>query len=209
LWVGLSSSLQEIVKETPIYLRERLVNLRLISYLLSKVAVLGGLALGQSLLITLVICLGFKSPEAYLMSWFVGAYITTFLTLFASFSLGLMISASVKNSTQANSALPMILLPQIIFSGVLFTIENAGKYLSWLMLSRWSIGAYGTLIGIEKMLDKAQELNTLKADLPFQDPNHVYDLSLNNLLINWGVLGLHSLIYLLVAYIVQKRKDVL
>ena len=208
LWVGLSSSLQEIVKETPIYLRERLVNLRLISYLLSKVTVLGGLALLQSLLITLVILLGFKSPESHLMPWFLGAYITTFLTLFASFSLGLMISASVKNSTQANSALPIILLPQIIFSGVLFTIDNAGKYISWLMLSRWSIGGYGTLIGIKKMIEKAEKLNDFKVDLPFVDTNLVYDLSWRNLLVNWGVLGLHSGIYLAVAYIIQKRKDI-
>jgi ABC transport system ATP-binding/permease protein len=43
LWVGLSTSLQEIVKESAIYLRERLVNLGLFSYLGSKLLVLGGL----------------------------------------------------------------------------------------------------------------------------------------------------------------------
>jgi ABC-type multidrug transport system permease subunit len=142
------------------------------------------------------------------MPWFLGAYVTTFLTLFASFSLGLMISASVKNSTQANSALPIILLPQIIFSGVLFTIDNAGKYISWLMLSRWSIGGYGTLIGIKTMIEKAEKLNDFKVDLPFVDTNLVYDLSWRNLLVNWGVLGLHSGMYLAVAYIIQKRKDI-
>jgi ABC-type multidrug transport system ATPase subunit len=45
IWVGLSSSLQEIVKEAAIFLRERLVNLGLIPYLGSKVLILGSLAL--------------------------------------------------------------------------------------------------------------------------------------------------------------------
>jgi ABC-type multidrug transport system ATPase subunit/pSer/pThr/pTyr-binding forkhead associated (FHA) protein/ABC-type multidrug transport system permease subunit len=207
VWVGLSSSLQEIVKEIPIYLRERLVNLRLGAYLLSKVVVLGGLALVQSFLITLVIALRFASPESYLMPWFLGVYITTFLTLFASLNLGLMVSACVKNSSQANSILPIILLPQIIFSGVLFNIEKGANYLAWLMLSRWSIGAYGTLVGIEKFIKKAQEVNSYQAPLPFNDSQGVYDLSWQNLLINWGVLGVHSLCYLGITYLVQKRKD--
>jgi ABC-type transport system involved in multi-copper enzyme maturation permease subunit len=141
------------------------------------------------------------------MPWFLGVYITTFLTLFASLNLGLMVSACVKNSSQANSILPIILLPQIIFSGVLFNIEKGANYLAWLMLSRWSIGAYGTLVGIEKFIKKAQEVNSYQAPLPFNDSQGVYDLSWQNLLINWGVLGVHSLCYLGITYLVQKRKD--
>ena len=49
IWVGLSSSLQEIVKESAIYQRERLVNLGLLPYVGSKFLVLAGLALLQKL----------------------------------------------------------------------------------------------------------------------------------------------------------------
>ena len=67
-------------------------------------------------------------------------------------SLGLLISAIVKNSSQANSALPLLLILQIIFSGVLFKMQGLGSKISWLMLSRWSIGAYGTLVNINAMI---------------------------------------------------------
>lgn len=212
LWVGLSSSLQEIVKESDIYLRERLVNLGLLAYLGSKLLILGGLALVQTILIAIVILIGFQNPNPDLIPWFLGMGITTFLTLFTSMSLGLMVSSWVKNSTQANSALPILLLPQIIFSGVLFTIENAGKYISWLMLTRWSIGAFGILVEIEDMIEAARqtdEFKILNMPLPFEDPQDVYLQTWGNLSLNWGMLLLHTIIYLTITYFLQKRKDIL
>lgn len=208
IWVGLSSSLQEIVKESAIYLRERLVNLGLFSYLGSKVLVLSGLAALQTLLIAAVILIGFKSPHPQLIAWPLGMAITTFLTIITSMSLGLLVSSGVKNSSQANSALPLLLLPQIIFSGVLFKMDGIASKLSWLMLSRWSVGAYGALVNINAMVPKPTYLpNGTLLPLPF-DKTPVYDATWQNLGLNWGILLLHALIYLTVTFWIQKRKDV-
>lgn len=209
LWVGFACSLQEIVKESAIYQRERLVNLGLLPYLFSKILVLAALAFLQTIVITCVIFWGFTDPQPELMTWLIGCFITTFLTIFAAINLGLLISAGVSNITQANSALPLILIPQIIFAGVLFNLEGLGKYLSWLMISRWSIGAYGVLVEVEAMIAEAKEKNDFNIPLPFEDTNQVYQLSINNLLLNWGVLILHSLIYFLLTSWLQKRKDIL
>jgi hypothetical protein len=156
-----------------------------------------------------VIFWGFTDPQPELMTWLIGCFITTFLTIFAAINLGLLISAGVSNITQANSALPLILIPQIIFAGVLFSLEGLWKYLSWLMISRWSIAAYGVLVEVETMIAEAKEQNSFNFPLPFEDANQVYQLSINNLLLNWGVLILHSLIYFLLTYWLQKRKDIL
>ncbi len=208
LWVGLSSSLQEIVKEMAIYTRERLINLGLFAYLGSKSLVLAGLALLQTLLMVAVILLGFADPKPALLPWSIGLGITTFLTLIACMSLGLMISAIVRNSSQANSALPLLLLPQIIFSGVLFKMEGFASKLSWLMLSRWSVGAYGSLVDVNAMVPEPTKLpNGDTVPLPFE-PTAVYDPTWSNLWLNWGILGLHTLIYLVVTFWVQKRKDI-
>lgn len=209
LWVGLSSSLQEIIKEAPIYIRERLVNLRLLAYLGSKVIVLSGLALLQSLLITAVILIGFKDPQPEIMSWFLGVNITTFLTLLTCISLGLLVSAAVKNSSQANSALPLLLLPQIIFSGVLFKMEGFASKFSWLMLSRWSVAAYGSLVNVNQMVPEPITLpDGSTVPLPFEGSD-VYAATLGNLGLSWGVLLLHTLIYLGLTLLLQKRKDIL
>ena len=208
LWVGLSSSLQEIVKEAAIYFRERLVNLGLFAYLGSKLVILSSLAVLQTLLICLVILLFFKSPQPEFISWSLGLSITTFLTLLTSMSLGLLVSAVVKNASQANSALPLLLIPQIVFSGVLFNIKGMAKIISWLMLSRWSIGAYGSLVNINAMVPEAIKLpDGTIVTRPFE-PTPVYDASWENLMLNWMILGLHALIYLAITFYWQKRKDI-
>jgi ABC transport system ATP-binding/permease protein len=207
LWVGLSSSLQEIVKEAAIYLRERLVNLRILAYISSKVTVLAVLAIFQTLLILLTISIGFKSPTTGLISWQLGIIINTFLTLTASFSLGLLVSTAVGNSSQANSALPLLLLPQIIFSGVLFKLEGVGAFISSLMLSRWAIGAYGTIVNVNALLPKELQTDNLK-DLPF--PTGIaYEQTWKNLTNNWLMLLVHITVYLAIATWLQKRKDIL
>ena len=209
LWVGLSSSLQEIVKEGAIYLRERLVNLSLLAYMASKLTILSAIALVQTILMTVAIAIGFADPTPDLMPWIPGVSITTFLTLFACINLGLAVSAGVKNSSQANSSLPLLLLPQIIFSGVLFKMEGAGQYLSWLMLSRWSVGAYGSLVNVNGMVPEPQVLpDGSTVPLPFE-ATPVYDPEWSNLLLNWGFLLLHGVIYLAIALFLQKRKDLI
>ncbi|MEG4169530.1 MULTISPECIES: FHA domain-containing protein [unclassified Microcoleus] len=208
IWVGLATSLQEIVKESAIYLRERLVNLGLFAYLGSKIFILSGLAVLQTLLMVGVILIAFKSPEPSLISWAMGASITTFLTLMSCISLGLVVSAIVKNSSQANSALPLLLLPQIIFSGVLFKMEGAASKFSWLMLSRWSVGAYGSLVNVNGMVPAPTTLpdgSTLTQ--PFE-PTPVYDPTWENLGLNWGILCVHIFVYLMLTLWLQKRKDI-
>lgn len=117
LWVGLAGSLQEVVKEKDIYQRERLVNLNLRAYLGSKLLIIGALAIVQTLFMVSIALPSFASPEPEIISWWAGFAITSFLTLLSASCLGLMVSAMVTNITQANSALPILLLPQIIFLG--------------------------------------------------------------------------------------------
>ena len=205
IWVGLSGTAQAIVKEANIYLRERLVNLHLIPYLGSKFSIHAALAVVQSVLLIAVIILGFESPQPELISWPAGLLTTTFLTLLASTSLGLMISSLVKNSTQANSALPLLLLPQIIFSGVLFDLGGAARVLSWLMISRWSIGSYAAALDINSMVPAT----VANMPPPPFDGSAAYDATMENLVLNWGVLCLHSLVCLSISLWQQKRKDVL
>jgi ABC transport system ATP-binding/permease protein len=207
-WVGLSSTAQAIVQETSIYARERLVNLGLLPYLGSKVLIHAGLAVLQALLAMGVILLSFKSPEPSLMPWVMGCGLTTFLTLLASLSFGLAISAFVKNPIQANSTLPLILIPQIVFSGVLFDLDGVARFISWATIGRWSIGAYGSLV----------DVNAMVPDPPVTPPGmtpvsqlfeavSTYDATWNNLSLNWEMLCLHSLLYLGITLWRQKAKD--
>ena len=208
IWIGLSNSIREIVKEAAIYFRERLLNLGILPYFTSKLLIRGGLALVQTVLIAGVVLLVFDAPESDLIPWYLGFAITTFLTLLASTSLSLMLSAFVKTENEGNGILPLIMIPQIIFSGVLFNLEGWSSKLSWLMLSRWSIGAYGSLADVNAMAPKPNAILTEEIINDIFKATPVYDASWDNLGLNWGILIAHTLIYTIVALIVQRRKDI-
>lgn len=196
MWVGFSSTSQTIVQEAQIYARERL----LWPYLGSKVLIHAALAIVQVILVLGVIQLSFNAPEPSLIGWGLGCGITTYLTLFASLSFGLMVSAFVNTSIQAASALPLILIPQIVFSGVLFDLEGIARFLSWLMISRWSVGAYGALVDVNAMVPKGLSTS------PFQ-VSKVYDPTWANLSLNWEMLCLLSVVYLSITIWKQQSKD--
>jgi ABC-type multidrug transport system ATPase subunit/pSer/pThr/pTyr-binding forkhead associated (FHA) protein len=203
---GLLSSVSEIVKEAGIYARERLVNLGILPYLGSKLLIRSGLAIIQTILISLVILLGFKSPQTRLIPWWLGLLGTTFLTILASLCLGLLVSAGVKKETTANNSLSLIILPQIILSGVLFKLEGWSSKLSWLTISRWSVGAYGALVDVNAMVPPATQTPLGAMPQPFE-PNPVYAATWSNLYRNWTVLGLQAILYLSITVWLQKNKD--
>ncbi|MEL6927076.1 MAG: ATP-binding cassette domain-containing protein [Cyanobacteria bacterium J06600_6] len=208
IWIGLSNAIREIVKEGAIYFRERLLNLGLLPYLTSKLVIRGGLALVQTILISLVVVLVFDVPQSELISWPLGFAITTFLTLIASTSLSLMLSAFVKTENEGNGILPLVMIPQIIFSGVLFTLDGWSGKLSWLMLSRWSIGAYGSLTDVNAMAPQPNQVLTADILKELFQPSSVYEATWSNLGLNWGILIAHTLVYSAIALIVLRRKDI-
>ncbi|WP_319419243.1 ABC transporter permease [Pleurocapsa sp. FMAR1] len=165
-------------------------------------------AIAQTILITAVVLLIFEAFQSNLISWSVGFAITTFLTLPASTSLNLMLSVLVKTENGGNGILPLIMIPQIIFSGVLFTLKGWPCKLSWLMLSRWSIGAYGSLANVNAMAPKPNLTLSLQMLNEIFKSTPVYNATWGNLGLNWGILIAHTLIYTTMALIIQRRKDI-
>ena len=113
LWFGSSNSAQEIVRELPIYRRERLVGLSRSSYLASKFLWLGGITVIQSLLLYVTIA-ALRMGIAGMAQW---QLIGLVLLAFAATGIGLTISAFARSAVQAVMLVPLFLIPQIVFSG--------------------------------------------------------------------------------------------
>ena len=208
IWVGISCAAQEIVKDGAIYARERLVNLGLVAYLGSKILVRSSIAILQTILIVATISIAFPAPSWHLLPWSLGLFITNFCTLLSSICLGLLLSTVVSTENEANNALPLLMIPQIIFSGVLFDLAGISNQMSWLMLSRWSVSAYGTLVDVNAMIPAPM---TIPGQPPIPQPiqpNAVYNSTWDRLGLDWGILLLSAMIYLVIALYLQKRKDV-
>jgi ABC-type multidrug transport system ATPase subunit len=111
VWFGCSNAAREIVKERAIYLRERMVNLRVVPYVLSKVIVLGGLATLQCVLFLVILNLWFGipgRPELLLVAMLLASVV--------GILLGLALSALASSADRAMTLLPILLIPQVLFT---------------------------------------------------------------------------------------------
>ncbi|HZO71770.1 MAG TPA: ATP-binding cassette domain-containing protein [Ktedonobacteraceae bacterium] len=147
---GCINSAREFVKEAHIYRRERAVNLGILPYMFSKILVLGLLCLLQSLILVWMTSIFDPFSHSVLLTPFWEIYITTALTSLAGLMMGLTVSALVPNNDRAMSVVPLLLLPQIIFSGTIFPLNS-----SWLLQIpaalvpiRWALAALGSSAGL-------------------------------------------------------------
>lgn len=145
IWFGCLNSARELVKELPIYIRERSVNLGLGPYIVSKLIPLSLLCFVQCFLLLGVIALSISVP---------GDLIQRFLILFASgmaaTTMGLCVSAFVNSNDKAVATVPILLIPQVILSGAVVNLEGAGLWIAkTTMISYWSFDAMKLTLGEE------------------------------------------------------------
>jgi hypothetical protein len=120
IWFGANNAVREIVSEVPIYTRERLVNLKIPSYVLSKFVILSGIGLIQcALFVVILVALGCLSGGDFL-----SLTLILYFTLLAGVSMGLLFSAVVNSSEKAMSVLPLILIPQLLLGGFLKPLDD-------------------------------------------------------------------------------------
>lgn len=111
VWFGCINACREIVKERPILERERLFGVRPRDYVLSKARVLAALGAIQVVLLqgTVEWHLQLRGPMALEVLALFGASL-------AGTGLGLLVSALSTTQERAVFAVPLLLLPQILFS---------------------------------------------------------------------------------------------
>ncbi|HEY4116252.1 MAG TPA: ATP-binding cassette domain-containing protein, partial [Byssovorax sp.] len=148
IWFGTSNAAREIVSEQAIYRRERMVNLSIVNYVLSKFTWLTGLSIVQcSVLLVIVFpALGLGNGEVGALFTMLGYMVATAMT---ATSIGLLISTLVTSSEAAMALTPIALIPQVVLGGRLVPMTNKGwlPYVMALMPSRW---AFEGLIATER-----------------------------------------------------------
>ncbi len=193
-WIGILNSIQEICKERDILKRELMANLKILPYVFSKLLVLGTLCIFQSvflIFISLIILRGLPPGNLGINSYF-GMYLNTFLTAFSAACLGLLVSGVSKNSDRAMTMAPIILMPQILFSGIAFNLKGYADYFSNIINCKWSVKGFCIIANINKL-----PLNKDSTGVTFQSVE--YDSNILNLLNSFGALILISFICILLT----------
>ncbi len=118
-FMGLSASVQELVKERTIYERERSVGLSASAYITSKVLVLGVLVSVQTTIFVLITLASREMPDSgvVLSNPVTEVLIATLALALASMLLGLLISALVNSSEVTMPALVLTTMGQVVLSG--------------------------------------------------------------------------------------------
>lgn len=197
VWFGVINAAREIAKETPIFVRERLAGLRIRAYLASKFLVLTLLVLMQSAVLVLIIGAKVDFPsQGVFQEATLELFLTTLLSSLAALCLGLFVSAAAKLPDRAISLIPLVLVPQILFSGVLFPLGkeiSVMRVLSWFTISRWATDAYGVTVHLTRFIEVKGSAD--------------YEFVRDNLFEKWGVLGVQSVVCLLLTAIVLSQRE--
>lgn len=133
MFLGLTNSADEIIRDRYTLNRERNHNLRTFYYLLGKIASLSTFALIQCFIYLLIGNWVLEIRDMFLIHlWWM------FLTALTGACLGLLISSIVTDSRTATNAIPLILIPQIILGGALIKYEEMNKNLDFVYsVTRW------------------------------------------------------------------------
>ncbi len=203
IFIGAMTSAREITKESAIYIRERLVNLKILPYVASKVVVLGTLSLFQAAAFLGVVNLRIDFPSTTPIT-LLHLFATLYLVYLGGMSMGLVISAFVANEDRAAGFVPLVVIPQMTLAGAIVVIAKMptpGQYISNLAISRW---AFENLGRITELNDK---INAVVAERPglTNDYEEAFSHSFRS---HYGVLVLFVVVLLAVTTLLVKRRDV-
>jgi ABC-type multidrug transport system ATPase subunit len=183
--VGLLTSIGDIAKELPIFLRERMVGLSVVPYVISKATFLMPALAGVIGVILTGLYVTNRLPHRG-MDFYGPLYVTLLLAAFAGISIGLMTSSLVNTETQATDILPAWIMPQVLFSGALFpvpTIALAGRIASNFSVVRWAFEANGN---VADLLGLWRSKHDAVAQGALQQYRTTFDNSLTG---HWMILG--------------------
>jgi hypothetical protein len=156
LWFGTSVASREVIRERAVYNRERMVNLRLLPYVGSKLFVLMMIVSIQCILLFGTLKLLHVTTLMNLPGQLGGVpqLLVMILTGMVGVALGLFISAVVKTSEMATSLVPLILIPQILFSGLVGVPVGLAKVAGVVMPATWSFDEMKRLSGLDVLRGK-------------------------------------------------------
>ncbi|OGO39098.1 MAG: hypothetical protein A2W35_09320 [Chloroflexi bacterium RBG_16_57_11] len=218
---GTFAAAYEIVKERSIYRRERAVNLSVVAYVFSKVAVLGAFAIFQvaSVLFIVGLVVDMDFPGALIKSsGMLELFITLYIAVLASITFGLFLSAIVPNTDVVLYAILIQLFIQIILGGALFELNS--KAASAITISYWTTDALGSTVdmdqlnregwvcvGVEVFEEKAGGMIRRpvcsKANVSFPI---AYRHTSSHILWVWSVLIVQGLVWFTLTVVVQRRR---
>ena len=224
IYVGMFNSLPLICKERHIIKREYMTGMRISSYITAMTIFQAIISMVQTLIFMVIYWgpfgmdgIGLPEHDILTGSSFLDYTISLFLIMFAADMMGMLISAIVRSNELANLIAPIIIIFQLVMSGVLFQLSGIMDKVAALTVSKWgmqAIGAIGHLKGMKttaedslskKILDMMSEKK--KHDITNPDGMEAYKASAENLGEAWIWMAAFIIVLAVLCIIFLKRVE--
>jgi ABC-type multidrug transport system permease subunit len=149
-FVGCMNAITEICKERNLIKREYMTTLSIGAYIISKTLLMIIVSFLQSAIFVGFFAVKVGLPEDVLLfDPLIEIMVITFLTSMAGAAMGMFVSSVNKNEDKASKLAPLLLMPQLLCSGVIFALDNPVlKAISNLTTVRWSMEAFGSIANL-------------------------------------------------------------
>jgi len=146
IWFGTNNAAREIVSEVSIFKRERMFNMDIGPYVLSKITVLAFFSVIQSAIFILILYAYYSSNDLVVFNSPIESFFwMSFLSISATF-LGLLLSATLSTSEKVMTIVPIVLIPQIMLAGLIAKINTTFvEIISYFTLTRWGTEGFNAL----------------------------------------------------------------
>lgn len=146
-FVGVFDSIESFANKRQTKIEE-LHGMRPMPYVLAVAIVMTVLTLVQSLLLFLMFTMMADLPPTYLYDARFDMFWTTFLCAHSAAMLGMLCSALFRKSTYMA---PVLVIIQIVFSGMIFSLEGVTKQISMLVSCHWAMNALAALCSLNSL----------------------------------------------------------
>jgi hypothetical protein len=154
-FLGLSTTLRDLVAEREIFEHERDAGLSPIGYLAAKLGVFAWVAAVQSAVLVTFLLSFRGAPEDPLVLGSGGLEVAaaTIATALTGVALGLAVSSRVATTEQAMPPMVLLVMGQLVMCGGLFPIDGRGPLavLSWIFPTRWGYAAAASTVDLNHL----------------------------------------------------------
>ena len=198
IWIGVFNSIQSICRERAIIKREYRTGLYISSYITAHMLYEMILCFVQALIVTIIVLIIRDAPSSgVFLPAGLELFITFFWVIYSADVLGMAVSCIVKNETAAMTAMPFVLIIQLVMSGAVFSLDGAASVISHFTISRWGVNAICTTANVANM-----------PEIFWADVNRAdFEFVASNLIGMWFTLIAFTLLYGIIGILFLKSID--
>ena len=209
IWIGIFNSIQRICKEHETITSEYRAGLHITSYIMSHVVFDFAMCFAQALILSGIcyVFIDFPKDGIIFYNSMFEYFITFFLVIWCSDILGIMVSSVSSTPNVAMTAMPFVLILQLIMSGVLFKLQGWSETVANITYSKWGIFALGSISDLNSIELRILVEHPDLANLLEREIQETYEHTSSNLLTDWAYILIIAAVCIVISIVSLKIRN--